>query len=67
MITSRKHLFHVDEIFNSDPMFIPALKGTKPVDLFLSKAERHREISINEIVEFIKMDKSFDLNVFTRG
>ena len=61
LITSRKHLFKLDESVDPDFLFIPEMKGTKPVELFLHKAERNRSISVDEIIEIIKMDKSFDL------
>jgi len=48
-------------------MFIPQLKGVKPVELFLNKAERHRTISTEEIIEFIKIDSNFDFASFSNN
>jgi len=68
IITSRRHLLKLDdECIDPDPMFIPPLKGTKPVELFLIKAERHRSITTEEIIELIKMDQNFDMEAFTGG
>jgi hypothetical protein len=39
MITSRKNLFKIGDYMDPDNfMFIPEMKGTKPVELFLHKA-----------------------------
>jgi hypothetical protein len=48
-------------------MFIPELKEVKAVELFLHKAERHREVEPKEIIQIIKMDKHFDVTAFTRN
>jgi len=68
IITSRRHLLKLDdECIDPDPLFIPQLKGTKPVELFLLKAEKHRSITTEEIVDLIQMDKGFNLEAFSGG
>ena len=64
IITSRKHLCQSTDNIDTYPMFIPALKGTKPVELFLNRVERHRHITTDEVVEIIKMDTNFDMETF---
>lgn len=60
-------MFKIDDSVDPDFMFIPELKGTKPVELFLHKAERFRSIPVDEIIEIIKMDKSFDIAGFSKN
>lgn len=66
LITSRKHLLKIDDNIDTDPLFIPELKGNKPVELFLKRTEKLRQISIQEIIEIIKLDKEFDLPSFSK-
>lgn len=67
VITSRKHLFTINDLFEPDHMNVPGLKGTKSVELFLSKAERYRSIGTEELIEFIKVDEKFDFKTFSKN
>jgi hypothetical protein len=67
IITSQKHLNKIDDSIENDLLFIPELKGSKPVELFLAKAERYRPIPIEEIVSLIQFDGTFDVAEFTRN
>jgi hypothetical protein len=67
VVTSRKHIFGEADTLDHDHLFVPELKGTKPVELFLTKAEKNREISVDEVIDVIKLDGSFDLHDFTKG
>jgi len=67
MLTSRKHLNKIDDAIETDLLFIPELKGEKPVQLFLQKAEKHRQLAIEEVVEIIQMDKDYPIAAFLKG
>lgn len=68
VITSRRHLAKLnDECIDPDLMFVPPLKGTQAVKLFLFKAERHQTIDVDEIFDLIMMDPNFEVLTFTGG
>jgi len=67
MITSRKHLNKIDDAIETDLLFIPELKGDKPVQLFLHKAAKHKQLTIEEVVEIIQLDNSYPIVAFLKG
>jgi hypothetical protein len=67
IITSRKHLNKIDDALETDLLFIPELKGDKSVQLFLHKAEKHRLLTIEEVVDIIQMDREYDASSFLKG
>lgn len=67
IITSRQHIPKIEDSIETDLMFIPPLKGDKPVQLFLQKSAKNRQVTIEEVVEIIKMEKDYDVAGLMNG